>query len=284
MDIPLRRAFIEIENPDKAGEFINFEGMDIKFKAKKVLSGECYEATVSICNLTKDRMAKLTAVRSFDNNIAVTPQVILRAGYNDDPKIIYTGRSKWAVSSPSVPDRWFDFKLLAGQRLAGKIYEFNIAKDQVFTVKEMYANIARQLAVELDYRSSNDGTYIKGAQFKGDFQRLLDYLQTLGKFIVNIDDTTMHVWDEKPKDEPEKDKVWRISPDTGMIGAPTLENLLITHVTILLNPNIEPDDYVHVESKIIPEATDLYRVMSVEHVGHLRGNDFYTILKLQRLS
>lgn len=284
MDIPLRRAFIEIENPDKAGEFINFEGLDIKFRTQKVLSGFCYRANVSICNLTKDRMGKLTAVRSFENNIAVTPQVVLRAGYNDDPKIIYTGRSIWAAPSPSVPDRWFDFKLLAGQRLAGKTYQFRIAYGDVFTVKQIFTLIAQQLAVELDYQSEEDEEYIQGPAFEGDFQRLLDYLQTLGKFIVNIDDTTMHVWDEKPKGEPDSYKVFPIRSDYGMIGAPTLENLLITRVKILLNPNIEPGDYVHVESKIIPEATDLYRVMSVEHVGHLRGNDFYTILKLQRLS
>jgi hypothetical protein len=73
-----------------------------------------------------------------------------------------------------------------------------------------------------------------------------------------------------------------VSPDTGMVGSPSLGSDGILRVTTLLNYACTPGRQLFVESKALPPA--FYRVTRTEAVGDRSGGDWYTRIEAEVLA
>lgn len=88
--------------------------------------------------------------------------------------------------------------------------------------------------------------------------------------------------------DPPKGEIIDLTPQSGLIGQPVQSDLGVSF-QCLLNPAISINTLVHIDSSIIQAQTyqigqkprpldsaGIYRVMSVEHKGNTRGDDWYT--------
>lgn len=88
--------------------------------------------------------------------------------------------------------------------------------------------------------------------------------------------------------DPPKNEIVDLTPSSGLIGQPVQSDLGVSF-QCLLNPSISINSMVHIDSQIIQAQTyqigsvprpldsqGIYRVISVEHKGDTRGNDWYT--------
>lgn len=66
-----------------------------------------------------------------------------------------------------------------------------------------------------------------------------------------------------------------------MLGIPQFDPYGAT-VTTVLNPFIVPGQYAILESRFQPSGNGKYQILSVEHQGELRGNQFETKIRLFR--
>lgn len=88
--------------------------------------------------------------------------------------------------------------------------------------------------------------------------------------------------------DPPTGEIIDLSPDSGLIGQPTQQDLGVSF-QCLLNPAIKINTLVHIDNSLIQAQTfqigdvqrpfdsaGIYRVVGVEHIGDTRGSDWYT--------
>lgn len=300
---PLRRVIFAYQ--DASGQEQYIEDIDVQFRVHLAGNTILPNATISVCNLNTNVMKYLTTIVPLDNN----HNIALYAGYEDNvsgskrtviPQI-YSGQIRQSYFT-MPPDIWLQIDSISQneQILSSAIAQSDIGGN---TAKEYIVNVVKAcgFAVVLndddfgdeyrrDFPDFFENVY-KYEQWKIRDKNPLAMLKALGH-LYNLSITMIggrcfiypnSRYIKQTTQQSTADFI--ISKDTGMIGIPTVSNTA-AEINTLFNPAILPSSTIDLRSERLQDvyvdrvrgiaANGIYRVVSIEHFGHLRGEEFMT--------
>lgn len=298
------------ENTIYNGKQLN--GIDIKFSVHFIGTAQMNYASIGICNLAKEDINFLTTWKRWNKIEASQERKLVRlfAGYEDDVSMIYEGFITQAV--PTLPpDVWLNCVVL--QNYDYKTEVQSIAIDEPMSQKDLFNQIANWLGLKLSWESKISevaNKIIPRISWSGTKWKLVEKLQEMSGTDVYIDSGRLVVSDRGERnidytlretqaqiDMLSQDKVtlkdfpvgktfsynlknivaykWEVSERNGMLGIPMRYPMGVT-VRMLLNNKIRSGDAILLNSEKYSGANGIFYVNQIKHVGHLRGNDYYT--------
>lgn len=278
-NLPERKAFFLIKQGNDSGKnYLKLDGLNVRFRVRLLMDNLTPTADFAICNLNRTEAEYITKLFSFYSNKTETREIRFYAGYNDDIFELFDGDVLRTIFSPP-PDIWISFQALHDYNLMVQPSEWMLKGS--YPLRFIFEEVARRLKLVLKYDATTDKT-IKDFTVSGSVKTLMQQLAQLDSTIfVWRAGKTLYVSDKNPKDFDEKRALWRINEKTGMLGIPQFDPYGAT-VTTLLNPRFTPGQYAILESRYQPSGNGKYQILSVEHQGELRGNQFETKIRLFR--
>lgn len=266
------------------------EGLRIKFQIEKISGGYTNKMSVDLYNLSAQTIALL-------QDIGVNFKLF--AGYDGTPRLLANGDVYSCKNSRQGPDiittiEAFDggfavdnFQVNASvgiggtnQQLLNKIIAGAQAADPLLTL----GNI-QQIPLKV---------YPKGQVISKSFQDAMNQIIVFGLPNVNnqqvqwtwgITDGVLNV---TPMNAKNAGNAFKLTPSTGLIGIPSKNNLVpgalnpadshpVFTFQSLLNPLLNPDDLVDVESEFVPAG--LYQIYKTDHNGDTFEGQYETDLE-----
>ena len=132
------------------------------------------------------------------------------------------------------------------------------------------ADIIQQFATDAGFKFINQGvtTQVTDCVIYGDpMRKMRQVADAIGADLIVDDDTITLL----PIKEARRAPYLLVSPQTGLLGYPTINSTGIT-VTFLFNPAVRFNQTIHVES-VIPMATGDHRVIRLQHSIDANQND-----------
>lgn len=274
-----RTGYVEIEG---AGKTYGNEGggttLDFKFDVTKY--GSMYsDFKVSILGLNSNTINQLTVWKPQDA-ASERRQVKVYAGYDVDgkPNLIAQG-GVWSALPDPPPEMWLNMSCL--HSLDKKI---PVEKPRTVegTVRELFDQVAMEMGytsrmwnVQKDFRNDKYSFKIDG--MKSDLAWKFAQKCNL---IVFDDDGMLTATDTKGEKLPPKNPI-PVNIDTGLLA---VGNVAVAGATIRvrLSTRYKLYTWVDLKSQLIPKASGLYYIIKIRHVGHMRGDEWYTELEMIR--
>lgn len=269
-----RAGHIEID-----GVTVPTNGLDFKFDIEKI--GDVYPKwKASILGLSLDTIRKITV---WNPAVAVSQMRGIRiyAGYNGiiGEKLLCNGTIMNAMPT-QPPEMWLNMSGMMSfkdRRMISEPYKIrNKTKEEIF--KEICGKIGKPCRYEV---KNDQYAKIKGFQFvfEGMYGDLPAKFAAQFDFIVYLDDDTLVCTDknaqlQKPK---KRSKPEIIDIEHGLISVAGVDVKGAT-IRTRLNDSYKLMDWVELHSELVPSANGVYYVIKKHHVGHLRGDDWYTEL------
>lgn len=277
--LPERKAFFLIKQGNESSDkYLKLDGLNVRFHVKNLMDNLTPTADFAICNLNRTEAEYITKLFSYYSNKTESREIRFYAGYDSDVFELFDGDVLRTVFSPP-PDIWISFQALHDYNLLVQPTEWMLKGS--YPLKFIFAEVARRLKLVLKYDATS-GKMIKDFTASGSVKTLMQQLAQLDStvFVWRIG-KTIYVADKNPKDFEQKKATWRINEKTGMLEIPQFDPYGAT-VTTVLNPFIVPGQYAILESRFQPSGNGKYQILSVEHQGELRGNQFETKIRLFR--
>ena len=270
-----RKVIVQIQTANGTKEF---DGIDVKFNITKVMSSIMNEAHISICNLTKDDIEYLTTFTSEFIAIQERKRIRIFAGYEETGvSLIFDGDIARAIPT-MPPDVWLECKALSGYYSNKEMISMSLKGS--ISVNDVCTACASELGLPI-INLSTVPKMITDFAFTGDKWKLIGELNDLGGISAWEDNGTLYVANEKT---PRNDIVAReLSENSGMIGVPKVDPIGI-EVTLLLDNSLQIGQTVILNSQLFKQANGNYYIYEIKHDGHLRGNNFQTIIKARRVN
>ena len=275
-----RRGNIQIEG---YGDVLS--GLDFKFEIKKV--GSLYSRfKLSILGLTSDTINELTVWNPVDAS-SIAREVIISAGYEGD-KItspICRGFIYNAIPTPP-PEMWLNMDCMIS--LKGGV---PISAPRMFCDTEA-KSILDYMSTQCDFNwnwKSVNMSVDKKINFNVDGNRndiVQKFADSFGLIAVMDDEGDITFYDEKPwannvPTENDRHSIPNINMDNGLLAIGGVDMKGAT-IRVRLDDSYRTFEWVYLESKLIPKASGFYFVLEKRHVGHFRGDEWYTELSLRR--
>lgn len=274
-----RVGWIEID-----GVEIPTRGLDIKFDVEKI--GDVYPKwNASILGLSLDTIRKITV---WNPAVAASKMRGIRvyAGYDGivGPKLLVKGTIMHAIPT-SPPEMWLNmsgFMSMKDRRMISAPYKLRgKSKEEIFF--EICNKLGKKGRYEVKY---DEYAWIKhGYQFsmEGMYGDLPTRFANQFDLVVYLDDETLVATDKngQMKPQPKMSSPEIIDIDHGLISVAGIDIKGAT-IRTRLNDSYNLMSWVRLQSELIPSANGDYYVIKKRHVGHLRGNDWYTELTTVR--
>nr|DAH90073.1 MAG TPA: tail protein [Caudoviricetes sp.] len=225
------------------------------------------EATISIWGLSLSKMKALSmkghvALQSYRNRV----KVYAGEGDPDQLPLVFVGDESFgATSIDASGEAVFNMKAFTGIYAA-----LSPTKPMSVQGTVPAADIIRQFANEAGFSFVNQGvtTQLTDCVITGNsINKMQTVADAIGADLI-IDDQTVILL---PRDSSRDSPYLTISPQTGMLGYPSINSQGIT-VTFIFNPAIVFRQMIHVES-VIPMATGDHSVIKLQHVIDANRND-----------
>ncbi|SFE43312.1 hypothetical protein SAMN04487969_102494 [Paenibacillus algorifonticola] len=274
-----RRYRVLVSSP--SGVALDVSQLRCTFRIKKTINQSPNFSEIVIYNLNA---ATENAIIQEGN------RVIIEAGYEGnqygllfDGDVVQTIRDK----EDSVTYRLTLYALDGDRGYNQGFINFSLTKGQ--SQREVVESVVKNSTVSTQLNSiSDDLSKQKLTRGKVMFGMMKDYLRQLSQTSeasFYLEDGKVNI--VKMSDLPEGEVI-SLTPDSGLIGTPQQADLGITF-RCLLNPSIKISGMVHLDSSLIRaqvfqlgqvqrslDGDGLYRVISVDHIGDTRGDDFFT--------
>ena len=268
---------------DGSNNALQFNTLDVKFKATKSIPANGKKAkpntcTIEIWNLNADHRAALA-----------TPKKVplrLEAGYKDGMGVIYLGEIRALESRVEGPD--VITKLSTGDSLKEiQKARLNVGIPPGARTDEILAMLVEGLGVgagnvqqamaKLRATGSAD-VFGKRSVISGHAaQELTDFCRSAG-IEWSIQDGKMQLLD---LNKPLEGTAIEISPDSGLIGSPTVDHLGFVEAKVLLLPILNPGRLVSFNAENLKGG---YRIIHVEYEGDTYGQDWFAKITCQKLT
>ncbi len=219
--------------------------------------GQCM---IRVFGLRNDVMNKLTTIGSVNTAIKAKNSILLAAGDAvNGMDTVFSGTifDAWADynSSPDVA-----FNILAYSGLDASVKPVGaISYKGPTDVAQILENIA---TVEMGIGFENSGVDVKlsSPYLSGTALAKVRCVAQAAQIEYSIEDNTLFIW---PSSSARQGTTPLVSPDTGMVGYPTLSSKGMT-VKMLYNSKIKLGQDIEVQSSI-PMACGMWRVYSLAH-------------------
>lgn len=318
-----RRAIVEFVSNDESVIQINaemrergqrnyvngkrIEGLDVRFTIQNIGDAAMNEAQISICNLPRGDLEFLTTWEEWDRARSENKIVRLSAGYNDDVALLYEGYIVHALPT-RPPDVWLNMRLLQHYEKNVRIYSELLRGNN--TLKDTALYIANQLGLQLSWQADAVDLaekIIPNFSWSGSQLDVIKQLKKLAGIDVYMEGSQLVVSDRRVIVDETNTSVRTVPPQflsqtysadsqkiasnaydyeitaaNGMLDIPYVDPLGV-EVRMLLNNKIKRGDRILLNSEYLPSAFGIYDVFNVTHVGHLRGQQFYTAVWARRL-
>lgn len=219
--------------------------------------------------------------------------VILKAGYGENPNIIFNGsiRNVFHIREQENMVSWI--YCADGDAYSRKsITQLTTGPNK--SLEQLIKDLAGQLLDENgnapaigEINITNGNNKIKGLVISGKTSEALNLLADSYRFNWFIDSGTFYAVGETQY--LENSPVTTTSPTTGMIESPILTETGVD-VKTLLNPSVSPGRQFRIKSAgtsiqlgllyfqnvPVTVAEGKYKVLRVKHIGDTRGNDWYS--------
>lgn len=295
------------------------EGLDIKFEVDNAGGSILPYARIDVCNLDTNIMKQLVTITPFDNNHRIALYAGYETNYNGKkntslPKI-FEGRLKHAMFT-YIPDVWLEMFCVGETTQMIRPMGKSDAEYCLTNIKNGFDLllwvINEKLKMPAIYNKDNfkDKPMPPLLFNEGDKQKFqynvggkspLQLIENLKKAyelkIFTVGDAFYITPNDRFISEAKKQSTvkWKINANTGMIGIPTV-SVAQAQVKTLMNVGISGNDYVELYSKMYDNvyvkdkkessnavaANGGYTVTSVNHRGHLRGEEWYSTIKMVR--
>ncbi|MGN0023002.1 MAG: baseplate hub protein [Elusimicrobiaceae bacterium] len=267
-----------------------FENIQAEFNITKTRGAMIDKADITLYGLSAAKRNNIVSLAVDNYSYGVNGRlgylrkrygIAIYGGYKDyNPALLYSGDIFQATVISTAPD--------IGIKIEGKtgFYSRAISAEKVELkggdFKTLCGQACQALNLKLRYLAKRN-IQIDAFAYSGKAFWLVNKLQEIDKkVIIKCDDIFMTVTD-LPKEEDAKGDITVISQNTGMIGLPQPSPYGM-NVTTLLNPRLQPGQWIDVKSDIIPQYNGKYNISILTHSGSLRGNNFYTRLQCTKFS
>lgn len=280
--LPIRKAWVdfEIANPTQNGKNAKrIEGLNIRFNVAKYRGQVQGRARISICNLPAQDIAYLTTYMSPWIEVAKQKKIQIFAGYEGKTGLLFSGDILKALPT-QPPDIWLDCEALGGY--------YNNLITESFTLRGPMSmrQIAQSVAVRQGLQflckasAAVADKQVDNFCYTGGLSNSLKKINDLGIGCCWVEDGTLFLDDQEPEISSTQ-TIRRIDENSGLVGLP-VPGPLGVDFTMLLDPSIKLGEPIEIISSQIPSINGLYWPYCLEHVGELRGNEWYTKVKCQR--
>ncbi len=266
-------------------------GLDVIFQVKRSLKPkEPNTCDLKIYNLGADSLAAIAQATQKSTIIAAPPTGIpgvagkpvnivpvrIDAGYVGRTSTIYLGELRSAQSVTDGPDIVTELNTgdgdvaLALQRIN---QSFRAGTSPVTVVQallqQMGVGSGNLAAVQSVFASAQGALFQRGLILKGNAAtHLTDLCASVGlEFSIQGGQAQF-----LRLGQPLAGQAYLLSPNTGLVGTPTVDSAGILSFTSFLLPGLLPGAPVQIQSKFV---SGLYRIISVELSGDTAGNDWY---------
>lgn len=288
-----RKYRVLVTNPN--GTALDVSQLRCTFRASKTVTMQANLSEVVIYNLNANT-----------ENTIITEgnEIIIEAGYEGEAQygVIFRGQIIQPIRDKE-DGHTYKLKLTS---LDGDTFlnygTMNVTYEKGQTQRKIIEDIVTKASVpsELGSISENLSTQ-QLTRGKVVFGMARDFLRQLAKF----QQATFYVEDGKVNfvraDDLPTGEVVELNPASGLIGVPVQSELGV-QFKCLLNPRIKLGTMVHIDSSLVREAqftpnftqigqtakvqkvnplevNGLYKVISIDHIGDTRGDDWYTECK-----
>jgi hypothetical protein len=242
--------------------------LDCQFQVKKSLKLEPNTCELKIFNLTQETRRTLETPKKLI--------VRLDAGYPDAVAQLYLGEVRSAHSHREGSDIITEIstgdseKELATARINMSIGPKVSASVALMAIcRELKVGIgnANVMAAKLQSKGVvffGPGTVISGSAKRAlvDFCRSADLECSIQDGVIQILDLGKAL----------QDKAVYLSPETGLVGSPTIDNKGIVSVTAFIQPDLRPGRKIQIAAESVKGG---FRIQDVEYTGDTAGNEWY---------
>lgn len=243
---------------EDVGDTVTLSGFRMTADATNPGGDSMGRCQIRVFGLRDDVMNKLTTIGSVNTAIKAKNAVLLAAGDVDGMTSIFSGTilDAWADYNSS-PDVAFNIVAFAGLSAAVKPVGATSYKGGTDV-----AVIMTDLAAEMGVSLENNGVDVKltSPYLSGTALTKLRQVAQAANILWTIDRDVLAIW---PQTGARAGIIPLISPDSGMVGYPSLSSKGMT-VKMLFNPNVRLGGEVEVQSSI-PMACGKWRVFNVSH-------------------
>ena len=277
-----RTGHISIEGGD--GRMYSFggdDGLDFKFSGEKI-GDYFFEFNCGILGLSADSINELTVWNPAEATMPDRKRRIeVYAGYDsqgeDSP--IFSGIVMNAIPT-SPPEMWLNFNCM----FIGST-DMLVANPRMME-NERLVDIMSGIANEIGYGKVSWGAGEELAEKRVDFE-IVGPIKTLAQrfgrqfgLLLYGEDNILKCIRTRPQlYTPENPRL--INTENGMLGIGKID-IVGARVRTRLDDSSKLFGWIELESQLMPRANGMYCIMGKKHVGHFRGNEWYTELDTYR--
>ena len=272
-----RVCYIEISAPSGVKQIKNIA---LKGTVTRRMGSVAAEAKVSVANLAKDDIEYLSTYMSSYVEPDKRKEIAIYAGYEDSGYgLIFRGDIIQAVQE-GIPDTWLNIEAKTNYFNRQNVITYSVTSP--VTTKQMAQNVANQLGISLSWKSKSQ-KLIDSFNFVGAKAKLIEEFNKYGDFIAFWDNDVLKVVDKDEEtpaaktSEPENSSegsVKLINASSGLIGIPQSTEYGVKF-KVLLDPTLNPSDWVRLESEKFSAINDYYQIYSLKFDFASREKNFY---------
>lgn len=268
-----RRAYLRIE--DANGEFRSYgenEELDIRFSGEKV-GDMCFAFECGILGLDVNRIKDLT-VWNVVGAFSKPRRIEVYAGYGKGfvPRPIFAGVIVEAIPT-SPPEMWLNMKCLN----IGADYGYVIQQPEHMSgeyIGKIFQRICDIMKLEMSWETSLSQTARGDFVIEGPIAKLpSSFADTFGVKVVEEWGVLRCISSKPQFNKPSHTRL--ISTETGMLAVGNITTAGAV-VRTRLDDSSGIFSWIDLRSSLVPSANGKYVIIRKKHVGHLRGNEWYT--------
>jgi len=250
---------------------VELTGLRVTFDIEKTSVSQPNKSNVKIYNLAPQTRKRIRVKKQA---------IMLSAGYVDMVHLICSGVIQRVEHSCTPPDVMTELELRDGGLGLDDMEfrkSFKPGTSRMQIVREILATMP-DVNVGALVASGLAGVSKGKLSFSGKARRALDKLARAWDLEWSVQDGSVQILDHTGTTKP-KPSALVLSPETGMVGTPTLTEKGVK-VRSLLMPALKPGEYIEVRSSFV---SGWYKALSVHHTGDTHGDDWHTEVEAKSL-
>lgn len=266
-----RVCYIEISTP--SGEK-RIKNIALKGTVTRRMGSVSSEASISVANLSKEDIEYLSTYASSYVEPDRRKTISVFAGYEDSGfGLIFSGDIIQAKPEGET-DIWL--KIDAKSNYFNRQNIITCSIDSPVASEQFAQNVAKEMGATLSWKSKSK-KFIDSFNFAGAKAKLIDELNKYGDFTAFLDNDVLYVVDKDdspPEESSSESGVKLINSSSGLIGVPEITEYGISF-KVLLDPTLNPADWVRVESEVFPAINGFYQIYNLKYDFSSMEKNFY---------
>jgi hypothetical protein len=262
---------------------IEIADLSCSFRIEKSLKIEPNVCEVAIFNLNPDHRAALEELRPKEQTPTRGIPCKIEAGYGDDLSLLWLGDLRNVESKSDGPD-WVTNLASGDGEKAFQNSRVNISYGPKTPLETALRAMVRALGVGegnlakvvAKLRQAGSATLPQGATFSGQTVKLLDDFARSADLEFSIQDGVLQFLD---RGKALSTKAIELTPETGLVGSPTVDNEGLLKARMLMIPDVRPGSLLVVKSQRVEGN---YRVEKAVWDADNMGGPFYCDVEASR--